>query len=231
MITNGLRLAGALTLLCAARRYYRNWGTTKEESQMYLDGDAHIFGPVVRSTEAVWIDAPASAVWPWLVQMGQDRGGLYTFETLENLAGLHYVTADRIHPEWQHLEPGDTVRLVPRGWMGLRDGFALEVVEVNDQEAQKSIVLRGSMSPNWNVVWSFHVIPHWEDRCRLLIRIRTPLRLPSQVLVTELLGPVTAFVTRGILRGIKRRAQQQVQAGESRLASATRASDDLHGVV
>ncbi len=224
MIANGLRLAGVMAFLYAARRYYRNWGTTKEESQMYLDGDALIFGPVVRSTEAVWINAPAAAVWPWLVQMGQDRGGLYTFEKLENLAGLHYVNADRIHPEWQRLAPGDTVRLVPQGWMGLRDGFALEVVEVTDQE---SIVLRGSMGQSWNVVWSFHVIPHWEDRCRLLIRIRTPLRLPSQVLVTELLGPATAFVTRGILRGIKRRAQQQVQAE----ASATRPSDDLHGVV
>ena len=228
MLTNGLRLAGALAFLYAARRYYRNWGTTKEECQMYLDGDALIFGPVVRSTEAVSIDAPASAVWPWLVQMGQDRGGLYTFEKLENLAGLRYVNADRVHPEWQRLAPGDTVRLVPKDWMGIRDGFVLQVVEVTDQ---RSIVLRGSAGDGWNhewtVVWSFHVVPHWDDRCRLLIRIRTRLRNPGQALVTELAGPATALVTRGMLLGIKRRAQQQAQAE----ASAARASDDLHGVV
>ena len=89
---------------------------------MYLVGDDLVAGPVVRTTEAVSIDAPAGTVWPWLVQMGQDRGGLYTFEKLENLVGLRYVNADRVHPEWQHLAPGDTVRLVPKGWMGLREG-------------------------------------------------------------------------------------------------------------
>jgi hypothetical protein len=228
MIKNGLRLAGAMAFLYAARRYYRNWGTTKEECQMFLDGDDLIAGPGVRSTEAVWIDGPPDAIWPWLVQMGQDRGGLYTFEKLENLAGLRYVNADRIHPEWQHLAPGDTIRLVPKGWMGLREGFVLEVVEVADQQ---SIVLRASAGRGtdreWNVVWSFHVIPHWDDRCRLLIRIRSPLRRPGQALVTELAGPVTAFVTRGILLGIKRRVQQQVQAE----TAAAKASDDLHRIV
>jgi hypothetical protein len=224
MITNGLRLAGAMAFLYAARRYYRNWGTTKEECQIYLDGDGLIAGPVVRSTEAVSIDAPAGAVWPWLVQMGQDRGGLYTFEKMENFAGLRYVNADGIQSEWQDLAPGDTMRLVPKGWMGLRDGIALEVVEVADQQ---SIVLRASADREWNVVWSFHVIPHWDDRCRLLIRIRTPLHHPGQTLVTELAGPATALVTRGMLFGIKRKAQQQVQAE----ASAARASRDLHRVV
>lgn len=228
MIKNGLRLAGATALLYAARRYYRNWGTTKEECQMFLDGEELIAGPVVRSTEAVSIDGPLGAVWPWLVQMGQDRGGLYTFEKLENFAGLRYVNADRTHPEWQHLAPGDTVRLVPKGWMGLRDGFVFKVEEVVDQQ---SIVLSASVrrewNREWNVVWSFHVIPHWDDRCRLLVRIRTPLRRPGQVLVTELAGPATAFVTRGILLGIKRRVQQQVQAE----AAAAKASDDLHRVI
>jgi len=228
MIKNGLRLAGVMALLYAARRYYRNWGTTKEECQMFLDGDDLIAGPVLRSTEAVSIDGPPGAVWPWLVQIGQDRGGLYTFEKLENVAGLRYVNADRIHPEWQHLAQGDTIRLVPKGWMGLREGFVLEVVEVTDQQ---SMVLRASARPGWNrewnVVWSFHIIPHWDNRCRLLIRIRTPLRRPGQAMATELAGPATAFVTRGILLGIKRRVQQQIQAE----AAAAKASDDLHRVV
>ena len=70
----------------------------------------------------MWIDAPASAVWPWLVQMGQDRGGLYSYQTLENFVGLDYHNADRIHSEWQHLAPGDGMRLAPNGWFGLCDG-------------------------------------------------------------------------------------------------------------
>jgi hypothetical protein len=209
MTMNLLRAGGVLALLYGARRFYRNWGTTKEESRMRLAGDELLDRPVLQTTEAVWIDAPAATVWQWLVQVGQDRGGLYTFETLENLAGLQYHNAERIHPEWQNLAADDTVRLVPKGWMGLRDGIVLKVVDVVDRE---SIVLR-TMSPEmWDAVWSFHVIAHWDDRCRLMVRTRTRLHHPGQVVADELTGPVKAFVTRGMLLGIKRRAQQQFQA-------------------
>src|SRR5512139_232001 len=224
MTRNMLGFAGTLGVLYAARRFYRNWGTTKEECRMRLAGDELVDGPVLQTTEAVWVDAPASAVWPWLIQIGQDRGGLYTYEALENFAGLDYRNADRIHPEWQHLAPGDTVRLVPKGWMGLRDGLTLRVVEVTESE---SIVLRTVHPELWDAVWSIHVVPHWEDRCRLLVRIRTRLRHPGQVLVSELAGPPVALVTRGMLLGIKRRAQQQFQ-GE---AAAAKASGGLHRVV
>ena len=107
--------------LYAARRFYRNWGTSKDECETPLPGDELVGAPAVQTTEGIWIDAPASAVWPWLVQMGQDRGGLYSYESLENLIGLKFRNAERIHPEWQQLAVGDVIRLVPRGWMGLRD--------------------------------------------------------------------------------------------------------------
>ncbi len=189
---------------------------------MRLPGDELVAAPVDQTTEAVWIDAPASMVWPWLVQMGQDRGGLYTFEKLENLAGLSYQDADRIHPEWQQLDVGDTVRLVPKGWLGLRDGVSFEVVEI---QHERTIVLQARFPyPMWDVVWSFHLIPYGQDRSRLLIRIRTPLRRPGQVLVTELCSPGMSFVTRGVLLDIKRRTQQQFQAE----ASAERAIGDVH---
>src|SRR4051794_27690859 len=99
--------AAGVALLYAARQYFRNWGTTKEESRMSLLGDELVGGPLVQTTEGVWINAPASSVWPWLVQMGQDRGGLYSYEALENLVGLYYHNAGRIHPEWQRLVGGD----------------------------------------------------------------------------------------------------------------------------
>lgn len=99
MTTKIARVAAAAALGYAAKRYYRNWGTTKEECQMRLRGNDLVDDPVVQTTEAVWIEASASSVWPWLVQMGQDRGGLYSYETLENLVGLNYHNADCIHPE------------------------------------------------------------------------------------------------------------------------------------
>ncbi len=204
----GTGLAGAG--LYAARRFYRNWGTTKEECETPLPGDELVGSPAVQTTEGVWIDASADEVWPWLLQMGQDRGGLYSYEALENAVGLKFRNADRIHPEWQQLAVGDEVRLVPRGWLGLRDGVALPVVQIVDGQ---SIVLRqepGALP--WDGVWSFHVMPHWEDRCRLLVRSRSRMRLPGEVFGAELAGPVVSLMTRGMLLGIKRRAEQAHRA-------------------
>lgn len=200
-------------VLYGARRFYRNWGTTKEECDTPLPGDELVGRPAVQTTEGIWIDAPASSVWPWLVQMGQDRGGLYSYEQLENFIGLKYRNADRIHQEWQQLAVGDVIRLAPRGWMGLRDGMALPVAQVVEGQ---SIVLRQA-APNSPVdgVWSFHVLPRWEDRCRLLVRSRTRMSVPGEVVAAELAGPVVSLMTRGMLLGIKRRAEaaQQTAGG------------------
>lgn len=196
---------GCVLLLYAARRYFRNWGTTKAEIRMQLPGDELIRNPMLRATEAIWIEQSAAAVWPWLVQMGQDRGGLYGYELLENSIALHHRNADRIHPEWQHLAPGDLVRLAPAGWLGLREGLTLSVTEVIEEQA---IVLHGAPpSLPWETVWSFHLIPYWDDRCRLLVRTRVALRHPGEVLLT-IAEPITALMTRGMLRGIRRRAEQ-----------------------
>ena len=91
------------------------------------------------------------------------------------------------------------MRLAPKGWFGLRDGIVMTVVDVIEQQ---SIVLR--MTPPehvWDAVWSFHLIPHWEDRCRLLIRTRIRLRHPGEVLATELAGPAKALTDAGDLVG------------------------------
>ncbi len=199
------KTAALLSLLYGARRYYRNWGTTKSECRMVLPGDNLVADPAIQTTEAIYIDAPSSAVWPWLLQMGLDRGGFYGCEGLMNLAGLGYHGTDRLHPEWQQLAVGDLVRLAPEGWMGQSDGVQLSVTEI---VPEKYIVLHATTSdPRWNAVWSFHVQPHWEDRVRLLTRVRFALRRPGEVFAMELLRPVVALTTRALLRGIKRRAE------------------------
>lgn len=198
--------AAATLLLYGARRYFRNWGTTKGECRMRLPGDELVRAPVERTTEGVWIQRSAAQVWPWLVQMGQGRGGLYSFEVVEDSLelSLHH-NADRLLPEWQHLVPGDTVRLAPEGWLGLSKGVVLSVAEVIEGRA---VVLHAA-PPEMpcETVWSFHVIPYGDDRCRLLARTRVGLRHPGEVLVSEAAGPVVTFMTRGILRGIQRRAE------------------------
>lgn len=212
----------AVGMLYAARRYFLNWGTTKAECEMWLPGDDLVGQPAVQTTEGVSIGAPVWAVWPWLLQIGQDRGGLYGYQKVEDFLGLHYCNADRIHPEWQQLAPDDTVRLAPKGWMGLRDGLALRVVDIVEQS---SIVLRATTPAfHSDAVWSFNLIPYGDDRSRLLVRSRTALRHPGQVLAVEFSSPTRAFITRGMLIGIRRRAESQGQAE----ACAKRASDDHH---
>jgi hypothetical protein len=104
--------------LAIGRPLMLHWGANCEEVHKRLPGDETVPGPVVQSTRAVTIDAPVAAVWPWLAQLGQDRGGFYSYENLENLAGCQMHNADEIHPEWQQRRPGDTVYLHPRS--GLR---------------------------------------------------------------------------------------------------------------
>ena len=89
----------------------RRWGASEEEARRRLPGDELVASPTFASTRAVTIAAPPAAVWPWLVQMGQGRGGLYSYDRLENLFGLDVHSADRIVPELQQLNVGDRISL------------------------------------------------------------------------------------------------------------------------
>ncbi len=173
---------GLLAVLYGARRYYRNWGATKAECQLLLPGDALVADPAIQTTEALYIDAPVSAVWPWLMQLG------------------------RTNSDWQRLSVGDRVRLVPEGSMGLPDGVTLQIAEL---VPQKYLVLTaGRPGQRWNAIWSFHLQPHWEDRVRLLTRTRIALRHPGEVFAMELIRPGIALGTRGLLLSIKHRVER-----------------------
>src|ERR687897_2833779 len=96
------------------RRYLRawvlTWGATAEEAARRLPGDELLEAADIVATRAIGIDAPPSAVWPWLVQMGPGRAGAYTYDWIENLFGLNMHSADDIHPEGQGVEGGDVLR-------------------------------------------------------------------------------------------------------------------------
>lgn len=199
-----------LAILYGARRYYRNWGTTKSESRMLLPGDTLVPDPAIQTTEAVYIDAPASAVWHWLLQMGQDRAGINVGAGPTNPAGGNDHESDQIHPPGHRLEVGDTVWMAPGRWMGLTDGVTLTVAEI---VPEKCLVLDATRQDGrWNAVWSFHLQPHWEDRVRLLTRTRIGLRHPGVVFVMELVRPALALGTRGLLLAIKHRAERPPMA-------------------
>src|SRR6516165_2784319 len=125
-------------------------------------GDELVADPASVATRAVTVEAPPEEVWRWLVQIGQDRGGMYSYDGLENVLGLRIHSTDRIREEWQRLDAGDRVRLVPKGWLGLPEGLALSVARV---DPGRSIVLREQPPQQpWDAVWSFHVRPLGQNR-------------------------------------------------------------------
>ena len=107
---------GATTLVAywlVVRPWYLRWGATDAEVAKRLPGDEFEPNPAIEMTRAITIDAPVKDVWPWLAQLGQDRGGFYSYEWLENLAGCEMHNAETIHPEWQRREVGETIKLHP----------------------------------------------------------------------------------------------------------------------
>ncbi|MGZ4681268.1 MAG: SRPBCC family protein [Acidimicrobiales bacterium] len=210
-------LARAVTRARMAR-----WGATVVEADQRLPGDELIGDPASTTTRAVTIHAPAAEVWRWLVQIGTGRGGWYTYDWLERLAGVPVRNTDEVRDEWQHLEVGDRVCLAPPGWMGTPNGMELPVAELIEGA---SIVLRQQPPDSpWEGVWSFHVRPVDAGSCRLVIRSRTATprgaaRVAGEAMAV-VMDPITFAMERGMLLGIKLRAERAVAGGPRPHAAA-----------
>ncbi|WP_254521437.1 hypothetical protein [Natrinema caseinilyticum] len=222
------RLGAAVALVLAGtyhfvlRPLHRRWGTTDGEARAALPGDDLLPDATDQVTHAIEIDASAEAVWPWLVQLGQDRGGFYSYDWLENAVGADIHNADRIVPEYQDLVEGDIVRLAPEDYPGSSPESAPEVALL---ESGRALVLRPpGESPAWT--WAFVLESVDEGTTRLLARMRSNPRrstigpfasVPALQRVANYLfwEPAHFVMERGMLRGIKRRAERMEHAEPS----------------
>jgi hypothetical protein len=213
-------LASTRQRLSRAARNLRNWGATSAEQEMTMPGDELVAEPAEVVTRAVTINAPAQDAWRWLVQIGQNRGGMYSYDWLENLFGLRIHSAREIRQEWQQLVIGDEICLVRPGWLGLKKGFALPVARI---DPGRSIILREQPPAQpWNAVWSFHLIPNGAAGCRLLSRSRQARPSGATRLAGYVMDPVALLMTRKMLLGIKERAETaESLAVRGRAVSAT----------
>ena len=182
-----LGTAATALYMFAIRPWHLRWGTEPEDEQRQLPGDELLPEDGTQILHAVTIDAPVEEVWPWLAQLGQDRGGFYSYEWLENLAGCQMRNADRIHPEWQHRELGETVHLHPAG--GLR---------VSVFEPGRALGLEG-----WG---TFALEPVGRGRTRLIARGGAP-RGAGAVSYAVLMEIPHFLMERRMLLGIKERAE------------------------
>jgi hypothetical protein len=179
------------------RPWRARWGATDAEVKKKLPGDELMPHPKWGYTHAVTIKAPVAEVWPWIVQMGQGRAGFYSYEFLENLVGCDIHNADRIIPEFQHLQVGESIKLHPKA-----------PVPVAIVEPSHALVLHyeAAFSSNW--MWVLEKVD--EKTTRLISRWSGDYgpglknRLSYGPCFME---PIEFNMSRKMLLGIKQRAE------------------------
>jgi hypothetical protein len=191
--TVAIALVAAVVVYPRLRRSLRAWGATSEEAAAWLPGDDLLEDAGGVSTRAITIDAPAAAVWPWLAQMGPSpRGGAYTYDWIENLLGLDMHSVERVLPEFQHPEVGDSIEL---------GSNRMRIEEVDPGR----VLAWRSEDGNW--VWTF-VLAESDATTRLISRNRFRLSTLATRIGMLPMEPGSLLMERQMLRGIKERAER-----------------------
>jgi hypothetical protein len=219
-----------------AVRTWRTWGIDPLEVNKALAGDDLIPVPSAVETRAITIDAPPAAVWPWLVQMGFDRGGWYSYDQLD----MRGTSATKILPQYQGLAVGDIVPTSPMTGFVVRDlqpGRALvlfsdtalvesqaaeaaEAIKVSDRPVPAGLAASsaflGRTPREFAASWSFTLEPLDDGRTRLIERFR--VRFDGAAPGFRLVGPIMGFgvfvMVRRQLIGIRARAEVTAIAPE-----------------
>jgi hypothetical protein len=156
----GLAFLAWIAVAAGTWPWHRTWGASPSEWALTLAGDAELRTPQFELLHGVTIDAPPSAVWQWLVQLGQDRAGFYSYDWLERLFLVDIRNINEIRPEWQERHVGDNVPATQAGYLGgvfgERPGWTVALLE-----PERALVLR---------YWGAVVLLPSEGGTRFLIR-------------------------------------------------------------
>ena len=211
VVVGGAQVVGTMVAAPVLRGRYNAWGATPAEVAAPMPGDDLVPNPRLGYTRAISISAARADVWAWLVQIGQGRGGLYSFDGLENLARCDIHSADRIHPELQELAEGDLIRLgAPQGYPCFRvsridPGVSLVLISADPMPPHD---VAGADSPGGIATWQWQLSATADGQgTRLLARQR--LTYPDSMRVMwHLVEPVGFVMERQMLRGIKQRSER-----------------------
>lgn len=178
--------------------WQRRWGATDEEVQRAMPGDEEVEHPSMNATRAVTINARPEEIWPWIVQIGTGRAGWYSYDWIENLMGLDVSSTERVIPEFQDLEVGDTIPLAP----GLE--IPVKVLKPNE-----TLLLAGHDPVVGDASWVFGLYPIDDQHTRAVTRTRNRWPMtPGGILSLLFTEPGSFLMVRKMLLGIKRRAEQ-----------------------
>lgn len=183
------------------RPWYIRWGATDAEVAATYLGDKLVPEPARVINRAVTIRATPEQIYPWIIQLGAGKGGYYSYTWLETyLLNCPIVNADRIHPEWQTLQVGDQVKMCP-------GDFGPPPYEVALIGPLYTVVLGHTENGQWMESWQFVIEPQSDGASRLILRTR------SQMVggFWDIIEPGTFIMERGMLLGIKERAEALAQ--------------------
>jgi hypothetical protein len=201
-------LAFAVLYWFPTRRWMNRWGTTPSDLTRVMAGDALLENPMYSGTMAVIVNAEPEHIWPWLVQIGYRRGGLYSYDWLDRMFGfLDRPSATRILPEFQNLAVGDRIP------MGQGPSWPVAAIDPN-----RALVLDMRNVSPFDWVWQFGLYRVGENRTQLVSRSCVRTRSALARLATYLIEPAGFIMTRRMLLGLKQRAEglRAANMGESR---------------
>ncbi len=192
------------------RERYNRWGVSQQEWLDAMPGDELVPTPVLVSTRAVTIGAPPDAVWPWLAQVGQGRGGLYSYDALENLLGLDIHSADTLLPEDQRLTRGDLVRLGKPGSpcffvVSLDEGRSLVLIGADPATGEP---VPTPVRDGAGATWQWVLRPIRGGAATRLISRQRNAHPPQQRTMWRLVEPIGFVMERRMLLGIKERVER-----------------------
>lgn len=227
-LSGAAMIAGAVLLRPFLASRYQRWNTVGDEATRALPGDDHVPAPVLTQTLAVTIDARPSQVWPWLAQIGQERGGLYSYELLENIARCQMRNADRIVPEWE-LQVGDLVRLGPPGFpvhrvVALERSRWLLMAGADIKTGETPELPIADQTEYTNYSWVFCLQEQPDGATRLITRNHldyAPRSFALKVIWHWFTDPIGFVMTRKMLLGIKQRAEKPIDPHLTALRGVT----------
>ena len=197
-------LASVAAYTFVVRKWHNRWGASDSEVDMVLPGDDIVRRPNMCSTRAITIHAPPSDVWPWLVQMGKGRGGLYSYDWLDIAFGiLDKPSSDVIMPEFQSLNTGDTIPLGCNE--DTKDDFYVHLAREDE-----ALVI-GANDPFYRdrVSWAIVLLPEGRHRTRLIMRVRGDVPMDAQGIVTyALMDPASFVMLRKQMLNLRRLAEK-----------------------
>lgn len=198
-IAGAFLIALCILLRPLLRSWYSRWGSTSSELTGVLPGDEYVPHPHGGYTQSISIRASPETVWPWLVQTGQDKGGFYSYELLENIAGCNIHNKDYIVPACQSIKVGDSLIMHPKA----------PVIPVAIVEPARVLAYGGRQDADTGNIWIFFLKQEGEQT-RLIVRWTFQYKpaLANKIMYNWIVEPLGAVMQRKMLLTIRQLAEK-----------------------